>query len=134
METFLAILSFLGAILSTCTGKPVDPTPSPEPTASPTPTPCPTPTPLPELVIIVPGYIPVGTPFAVSVCDKPFQSGRLVTLDGALLGTLGWNAVSECHSLVSPGLTSPGLRRLSVTGVDGFVDIEVLPKRVLKTK
>jgi len=98
-----------------------------EPTPIATPEPTPEPTPVPDPVLIVPAYILVGTPFAVALCDGPFKPGRAVTVDGKLLGTLGWNTASGCSQIVVPGLSGAGLRTIAA---DSYVaPLRVLPKR-----
>lgn len=121
METLKAVFGVIVAILSTCTGKPVDPTPSPEPSPSPSPTP------VPDPVFIVPQYVPVGTPFAVSLCDGLFLPSRVVSIDGKSLGTLGWNSMSGCSMLIIPSLSGSGLRTISADEYSSIV--KVLPKK-----
>lgn len=100
------------------------------PELAPVATPSPSPSPSPVLVpaILVPSYIPVFTPFAVCVCDGPFQSNRKVTVDGKPLGTMGWNSQSGCHQIVVPGLSGDGIRSIEVDG-SGLTLIKILPNR-----
>jgi hypothetical protein len=123
METFLAILGFLGAILSTCTGKPVDPKPSPEPTLSPSPTPCPTPAPLPEprpTVFYAPDFALVGTPFTVSLCE-PFEFNVGLTVDGKPVGTFG--SGPQCMQIIVPGFSGLGKRTLKTKNYSRTITI-----------
>lgn len=107
-------------ILIACT-----PITTPEPT--PTPEPSVEPTPIPDPVLVIPLHVPVGTPFAVSLCDGPFVPNRVVKIDEIQLGTLGWNAASGCSMLIVPGLSGSGVRTLSAGNLSSLV--KVLPKR-----
>jgi hypothetical protein len=113
---------YLLPMLAACA--PIEPIPAPTP--SPTPTPVPTEVPTPA--ILAPSYIPVSTPFAVSVCDGPFQTNRRVFVDDFPLGTLGWNSASGCSMLIIPGLSGAGIRSLAVDGA-GLTLIKILSKR-----
>lgn len=127
METFMAILGILGAILSTCTGKPVDPTPSSKPTASPSPspspTPCPTPSPTPEprpTVFYAPDFALVNTPFTVTLCE-PFEFNTALTVDGAKVGTFGNG--KECMQVIVPGFSGLGKRTLKAKNYSKAITI-----------
>lgn len=119
METFLAILGFLGAILSTCTGKPASPVPSPEPTALPTPEPTPTPEPKPT-VFYAPDFALVNTPFTVSLCE-PFEFNVALTVDGKPLGTFG--SGPQCMQVIVPGFSGLGKRVLKAKNYSKIITI-----------
>lgn len=127
MKEILAILGVVAAIILGLAGKCSKPSPAPEFTPNPSPEPSPSATPVPDPVFIVPQYVPVGTPFAVSLCDGLFLPSRVVSIDGKSLGTLGWNSMSGCSMLIIPSLSGSGLRTISADKYSSIV--KVLPKK-----
>lgn len=127
MESVIAILGVVAAIVlglaSKCSRSAPQPEPTPSPSPSPTPEPCPTPTPVPEprpTVFYAPDFALVNTPFTVSLCE-PFEFNVALTVDGKPVGTFGKGP--QCMQIIVPGFSGLGKRTLKAKDYSKVITI-----------